>query len=162
MDKIDKTLPDVIRRLNENAKQTKELAYRFLWVKVNFSVVRDGHMRQVGARAFGVFFVIRTYMNKNNVAFPSLKRIAYDSKLSVNTVKKEIQILIKHGWLIQTVERNENGRFENAEYLILENDLIRGTNSQSFMKQPVSKIDNGYQPEPISNIHNGNLMHKKY
>lgn len=143
MEKIDKSLPDVVRRLNESSKQTKGLEYRYLWVKVNFAVVRDGHIRQIGARAFGVFIVIRTYMNKEDIAFPSLKRIAWDSRLSINTVKKDIQALIKHRWLIQTVGRNEQGRFDNAEYLILEKDLIRGTNSQSFMKQPVSSIDNG-------------------
>lgn len=117
-----------------------ERSYRSLWVTVNFAVVRDQYIRTIGARAFGVFMVIRAFTGKDKKSYPSLNSIAFLSGCSITTIRKEINILIKNGWLEKSInKRGGNGRFENSIYTILETDLIRGTRQKGFMQQPLLK-----------------------
>lgn len=143
MDNIGKALPISLERLRERSKQTRGLEYRYLWVKVSFAVARDKHIREIGAQAFGIFMIIRTYMNKDSIAFPSLATIAYQSGCSVGTIQSEIKKLIEHNWLKKAGRINIKGKYGNTKYLIVERDLIRGTKDPSFMEKPIAKITNG-------------------
>jgi hypothetical protein len=162
MESINNLIPETLKQLKSRSDANKGHEYEYLWVKVSFALTRGGHMHRIGARAFGVFMVIRAYMNKDGVSFPSLKTIAKESKLSVNTIKKDVDILIAYKWIRKINKRNQKGMYETTNYQILENDLVRGTNSKSFLSNPVSRIDNGLQPEPVSKNHNGDLTTKNY
>lgn len=148
MENIKFELQNKVKTLQTNSDTRHD--YRFLWTKVSFAVARDGHIRLIGARAFGVFMVIRTFMDKDRIAYPSLRTIAYLSGCSVTTIQKEIATLINNNWLKKVGRaKNPQGKFGNTKYLILERDLIRGTGEPSFMKQPpmVQSTDGnqGYQ-----------------
>lgn len=143
MDNISKSLPKSLERLKERSKQVRGLEYRYLWMKVNFAIARDNYIKTIGAQAFGVFIVIRTYMNKEGIAYPSLRTIAYQSGCSIGTVEASLGKLIAHGWLRKVGRVMDKGKYGNTKYQILQNDLIRGTGDPSFMNKPVLKIDSG-------------------
>lgn len=129
--------------------------YRSLWLRVGYATVREGYVRRLGVRAFVVFVIIRTYMNKEGVAFPSLTRIAYLSGCNVRTVQKEIKKLEQEGWIRKRKTRTLGGRYERNRYEILENDLIRGTGEQSFVDHPVEKNTNGDEADQGQETNNG-------
>src|SRR5258708_23281888 len=99
MEKIKSHLNRSLTKLIKQGEENQGREYRLLWVKVNFAVAKDNHIALIGARAFGVFIVIRTYMNKDDLAWPSLEAIAYQSGCSVTTVQKEIKTLIDKAWI---------------------------------------------------------------
>jgi len=117
--------------------------YRSLWLRVGYAVVRDGHISNLGVRAFAIFMIIRTYSNQKNIAFPSLHRIAKLSGCTVRTVQKEIDKLERLGWLKKEKVRGLNGQYKRNHYQILENRLIRGTDQPSFIDYPVEDISIG-------------------
>jgi len=119
--------------------------YRSLWVAINFAVVKDSYIKQISAQAFGIFMVIRAFMNnKNNIAYPALETIANLSDCSVSTVRREINKLEKYGWIKKVgMKRNKKGSFGNMQYQILQTDLIRGSNQPGFMKKPLVNMNNG-------------------
>lgn len=119
--------------------------YKSLWLRVGYAVVRDGHIRQMGTRAFAVFIIIRTYSSQDNIAFPSLRRIAFLSGCSIRTVQKEIEKLVKMGWIEKYKARDFNGKYKRNNYHIMENDLIRGTDQPSFTDHPVADIADGIE-----------------
>lgn len=121
----------------------KRYKYRFLWLRMSYPVVRDGYIRNLGVRAFAIFVIIRTYANKENMAFPSLLRIASLSGCNVRTVQKEIAKLEQAGWIRKQKMRDFNGKYRKNQYEILENDLIRGTGQSSFTDDPVEKFADG-------------------
>lgn len=123
--------------MNKNDK------YRSLWLRVSYGIVRDGYIRKLGVRAFAIFMIIRTYMNQESIAFPSLLTIARLSGCSVRTVQKGIEKLVQLGWLEKRKTRSLNGKYERNRYQILEDDLVRGTDQPSFTDYPSEKIANG-------------------
>lgn len=136
-----------IKRLEEFKKrgeQNKGLEYRFLYLRISYAVAKDKHIRKIGTRAFGIFIVIRTFMDEESIAYPSLRTIAYLASCSVKSAQEDINKLIKHGWL-EKVGRIKigNGRFGNTKYRILEQDLIRGSKQFDFIKQPLVIRANG-------------------
>lgn len=133
----------------------QENKYRSLWLRVGYAIVRDGHIRRLGARAFVVFMVIRTYSNKENIAFPSLTRIASLSGCNVRTVQKEIKRLEQEGWIKKRKTRGLSGKYERNRYEILENDLIRGSGEQSFIDYPVEENTNGWKAGHRQKTNNG-------
>lgn len=143
MEIIGKSLPESLARLKKRSKQIKGLEYQYLWVNVNFAIARDNYIKAIGARAFGIFFVIRTYMNKEGVAYPSLRTIAFQSGCSIGTVEASLVKLIEKGWLKKVGRVMDKGKYGNTKYQILQKDLIRGTGDPSYMKQPVAKFANG-------------------
>lgn len=144
MDNLKNTLDKKVQEIRQRQEKNKDTLYRYLWVSVNFAVVKDSHIKQIGARAFGVFVVIRVFMGKDNIAYPSLEGIAKLSGCGVSTVQKEINILIKNGWLRKVGRiREDNGKFGKTKYLILEKDLIRGTGQQGFTRQPLVQSNDG-------------------
>ena len=145
MDNIGKSLPLSLQRLKERTKQVKGLEYQYLWVSVNFAIARDNHIRRIGVQAFGIFMIIRTYMDKEHVAYPSLRTIAYQSGCSVGTVCAAINRLAINGWIKKIGRQMVKGKYGNTKYLILQTDLIRGTGDPSYMNKPVTKFDNGLQ-----------------
>lgn len=160
MENINNLMPAAIERLKSRSNKTNRSEYEYLWVKVSFALTRGGNMRSIGARAFGVFMVLRAYMNKEQISYPSLKKIAWESKLSINTVKKEIDKLILGGWIKKVNRRNKRGMYETTNYQIIENNFVRGTNSKSFLVDPVLKVDNGDPSYPLSKNHYGELNTK--
>jgi hypothetical protein len=145
MEKISNRLyTDKLEQIKQKQAENKGKEYRLLWVIVNFATVKDGHIRQIGARAFGVFFVIRAFMDKDGIAYPSLQTIANLSRCCVKTIQKEEAILIQYGWIKKEGRvRLENGRFGNTKYRILEKDLIRGTGQKGFMREPLADNTTG-------------------
>ncbi|MCL4366708.1 helix-turn-helix domain-containing protein [Patescibacteria group bacterium] len=135
----------LIERYRQRSEANKGIENHFLWTRVNFSTARDGHIRKLGANAFAVFMVIRTYMDKEKIAYPSLARIAYQSNLSVRTVEKALNKLVDEGWIKKVGRMIDKGKFGNTRYLILQHDLIRGTDDPSFMSKPIANIANGNQ-----------------
>lgn len=121
----------------------KKDKYRSLWLRMSYSVVRDGYIEKMGVRAFAIFMIIRTYANKENIAFPSMLRIAHLSGCNIRTVQKEIAKLEQFGWLEKQKMRDFNGRDRKNKYEILENNLIRGTGQSSFTDYPVEKFADG-------------------
>lgn len=137
MDNLKIKVENKIKELKEKAKANKSLEYRYLWVKVSFAVARGGYIRDIGAQAFGVFIIIRTFMDKDYIAYPSLSTIAYLSGCGVSTIQKEIATLENDGWLKKAGRViNPDGKFGNTKYRITQTDLIRGTGDVSFAKQP--------------------------
>jgi len=136
MDKLKINFDNKIKELKDRAEANKGLEFINFWVKVSHVAPRGGYIKQIGARAFGVFIVIRSYMSKDYIAFPSLSTIAYLSGCSITTTQKEIATLIKYGWIKKIGRaKNPQGRFGNTEYLIVQTDVVRGTGDVSFMKQ---------------------------
>ena len=143
MENIKDSLRGSIDRLKEQSRANKGFEYQSLWMKISFAAARDGHIRILGTKAFTVFIVIRTYMNKDKIAYPSLKTISHQSGLSIKTVEVAIDKLIDAGWIEKTGRVLNRGKFGNTKYFIRQRDLIRATGDPSFMKEPVVKITNG-------------------
>lgn len=144
MEKLKPQLNKSFAKLIKEGEENKGKEYRFLWITVNFAVAKDNHIALIGARAFGVFMVIRTYMDKDNLAWPSLRTIAYQSGCSVTTSQKEIKTLIDKGWLRKTGRTpRQSGHWGNTIYQILQQDLIRGTGQKGFIEQPLVDNTNG-------------------
>lgn len=144
MEQASKISKDRIRGIKKQSEKLKGKEYRYLWVSVNFAVVKDLHIQKIGLKAFGIFFVIRVFMNKEGIAYPSLGWIAHCSDCSMGTVRKEIEKLIECGWLKKEGRvKREDGKFGNTQYRILEKDLIRGTGQEGFMSKPLSNLGNG-------------------
>ncbi len=141
--KVKNLLQDAAERIAARAEANKGYEYENYFLTVNYAAIKGGHVRQIGLRAFGLFIVLRTFMNKEGVAFPKLSTLCRYSGLSINTIQKDVDILIKNGWVKKTVTRKKDGTFEVARYFILQKDLIRGTGDPSFKKSPVSRSDNG-------------------
>lgn len=135
-----------IQKFKELSRKNKGLEYRSLWVKVNFGIVRDKLIRKVGAKAFVVFLVIRTYANKELIAFPSLETISYYSGLNPKTVQRAVRKLILNDWIVVNRKRGGDGRFESLRYQILETNYIRGTGDPSFLDKPVIRVSDGSNP----------------
>ena len=137
MESIKSSLTSKLETLRSKNDSDSEHLYRLLWVKVSFAAAKDGHIKQIGARAFGVFMVIRSFMAKDGTAYPSLQTIASLSGCSITSVQKEMATLIDNNWLKKIGRvKNPQGRFGNTKYLITERDLVRGTGEPSFMKEP--------------------------
>ena len=118
--------------------------YHSYYLRVSFALVRDGYLRTIGVRAFAVFMIIRTYTNLNNVAFPSIRRIASLSGLSVRGVQLEIRKLEQDGWIEITRNRDSQGKYLRNIYRILEQDLVRGSGDPDFIDYPaVNPADGG-------------------
>ena len=138
MEQAFKNQEEYLEALKQKQQAKKGLEYQFLWVKISFSLTRGKHLKKLGAVAFVVFFAIRTYMNRKEISYPSLKRLADETGLSVKTVQKGITILTEKGWIKKIGRlKQKDGTFGNMQYKILQKDLVRGTGDQSFMKQPV-------------------------
>lgn len=142
-DKINNYLAEAAERILKRAEANKGHEYEGLWLTVNYAVSRGGYIKQIGPRAFGLFIVIRTYMNKQKISHPQLRTLKALTGLSINTLRKDIDILVQHGWLKKSVDKNSKGEFTVTQYSILQTDLIRGTGDPSFRVKPVSRIDNG-------------------
>lgn len=126
-----------IKELKEKGKSNKGLEYRYLWVKVSFAVAKGGYIKDIGAQAFGVFIIIRSFMDKDFIAYPSLSTIAYLSGCGVSTIQKELATLENNDWLKKAGRViNPDGKFGNTKYRITQTDLVRGTGGVSFAKQP--------------------------
>lgn len=144
MDQISRSLEGRLDEFKNKQEKQKGREYKYLWVRINYSVVRDLHMRRIGAQAFGIFIAVRVYMGKDYIAYPSLKRIAYESKCSVGTARKALNLLEKEGWIRKAGRmKEENGEFGNMKYLILQRDLIRGSDRKGFIEEPITNFDNG-------------------
>lgn len=127
-----------LERIKKRSEENKGVEYRSLWVKVSFAVVRDKHIKRTGARGFVIFLVLRTYMNKDGVAYPSLSRISDESGCSRRSVQNELVKLEKCGWIRKLGRLRDKGKFVNMKYLILEKNFVRGTGEKSFMSKPVA------------------------
>jgi len=138
---MKKVQKNYINKIKERSEANSGKEYRSLWVSVNFATAKDGHIRRIGADAFGIFMVIRAYMDTDSqTAYPSLVRIAYLSGCSVTTVRKKIAVLIEEGWLKKANRiRTREGKYGNTLYKILETDLIRGAGQKGFIEQPLSE-----------------------
>lgn len=113
-------------------------------MRVSYAVVKDNHIKRIGARAFGVFMVIRAFMGKDETAYPTLKTIASLSGIGVTTTQSEIEVLIKNGCIKKTGRiKKDDGKFGNTIYQILQNDLIRGSKQRGFIDNPVVQSTSG-------------------
>jgi len=145
MKTLDDTVKDRVEYLKKLKVKNAGFEYRQLWILLNFALVKDGLMKRIGAEAFGIFIVIRIFMNnKDNIAYPSLKTISRLSGSSLSTVRRKIGILERHGWLKKLDhKKKDKGKFSNTRYKILQTDFIRGSNQPGFMKKPLSNMNNG-------------------
>lgn len=133
-----------LEELKAKGEAQKGVEYRYLWVRVSYAVVKDGHIRKIGAQAYGVFTVVRAFMNQNGIAYPSLGTIAHLSGISVTTTQKEIKALIDNGWFQKDGRvRIEGGRFGNTIYRIKQTNLIRGSKQQGSIDNPVVQSTSG-------------------
>jgi hypothetical protein len=148
MEKIGEINKNYLENKKTLSEANKGFLYRGLWLIVNFGVVRDGIIRDVGPKAFIVFLVIRTFANKDFTSFPSLDTISRFSGFNVKTVQRQIKRLESQGWIRTEKSRRSDGRFENIRYKILERNYIRGTGEPSFLSVPVVKTTNGVQSQP--------------
>lgn len=121
----------------------KKDKYRYLWLRVSYAVIRGEYIQKLGIKAFAIFIVIRTYMNQEGVAFPSLSTIARFSGCSTRTVQDGIKKLVQMKWIEKRKTRSLNGKYERNRYQILQDDLIRGTDQPSFTDHPSEKIADG-------------------
>lgn len=118
--------------------------YKHLYLRISYATARDGHIREIGVKVFGIFIILRTYANSDNIAFPSLRTIARLSGSSIKTVEKLIKILEDKGWIEKLDRmRKANGKFGSMQYQILEVDLVRGSEGENFIDSPVVKNANG-------------------
>ncbi len=137
-------LAEAATKIMERAEANKGYEYENYWISVNYAMARGGYMKTIGPRAFGIFVVIRSFMNhKTKIAFPKLKTIHELTGLNVGTVRKDTSLLEKHGWIKRVVEKDNKGKFAVTKYIILQNDLVRGSGDPSFNKKPVTRLING-------------------
>jgi len=62
-------------------------------------------------------------MIENNIAFPSLKRLAADMGVSVNTIVVYRNILVIYGLIKKIIRRkNENGSYQSSMYQLVRFD----------------------------------------
>lgn len=118
--------------------------YRLYWLRISLATARDGNICAIKARAFGIFFIISTFMNKDRLAFPSLSLIAKLSGYTISTVRKDIAKLENEGWLtVERKGRKDDGLFNNCRYHLLRPDLYRWVNEKGFIEDPLLKCSNG-------------------
>ncbi len=139
-------------RISERASSinSKEL-HRYLWCRFSYSLIKDNYLKIIKPSGLAVYMTLRAYASKNEgIAFPSMMTIANKTKMSVNTVKKALVNLDKNRWIqIIKDKRNKQGHFENNRYILLQNDLIRIGQKNSFIKNPPrSKTGIGSTREP--------------
>lgn len=144
MESIKNTFDKKLEELKTRGEAQKGIEYRYLWVRVSYAVVKDEHIKKIGARAFGVFVVIRAFMGQDETAYPALKTIAYLSGVGVSTIQNEVETLIKNGWIKKIGRvKKDDGTFGNTIYRILQTDLIRGSKQKGFIDNPVVQSNNG-------------------
>jgi len=127
--------------------------YHSLYLRMGYTLIRDDYLRTIGARAFAVFIVIRTYANLDNIAFPSIETISKQSGLCVRSVQNELKKLTTYGWISISKSRGRNGKYSMNNYKILETDLIRGSNEDSFIDKPSANNAYGVSVQPQTNNH---------
>jgi len=144
MESIKNTFDKKLDELKVKGEAQKGVEYRYLWVRVSYAVVKDEHIKKIGARAFGVFVVIRAFMGRDETAYPSLATIAYLSGCGVSTIQKEIDTLIEHRWIVKMGRvKKENGLFGSTIYKVIQTDLIRGSKQKGFIDNPLVQSNNG-------------------
>lgn len=144
MEKVGVDTDKYLKKLKQRGVENKGNEHRSLYMQVSYSAARDLHIKRLGIVEFGVFIILRTRMNKDGVAYPSLGTIAYEAGLSVGTVQRVVNRLVDKEWIRKEGRvANQNGQFGNTKYRILERDLIRGLGDESFINKPVAKFDNG-------------------
>lgn len=137
-------IAEAAERIVRQAEANKGYEYESYWTTVNHALARSGYMKVIGLRTFGLFMVIRSFANINNEAFPKLETLKRLTGLSVNTIRKDLDQLEKHGWIRISGKRQLKGKYEANCYLILQRDYVRGSKDQSFRKKPVSRFDKGH------------------
>lgn len=93
----------------------EELNVRNSWFHVLRAQIMDGTIREIGATAWAVYCVIKTYTNmQTGRSFPSQETIADLTGKSVDTVDRATKVLLARGM----IERGREGR--KSVYKVIE------------------------------------------
>lgn len=71
-------------------------------------------------RAKCVYMYLSDRANKEGTCFPGTKTIAKDTSLSVSTVKRAVEDLVRHGLLVKQPRYRENGGRSSNLYSLKE------------------------------------------
>ena len=88
--------------------------YKSLYLRVNFALFRDEHIRRLGANTIAIFMIIRTYANYDGIAYPSLATLSRKSGCGTRTVQGAIQKLVDYGWTEKEKRRSNEGKFSRG------------------------------------------------
>jgi len=139
MEKLGDSLSNVPSRYKKRADESRGKEYKRLYLRLPYSITRDSHIRNIGAHAFVVYLVLRTYTNKDLICYPSLRTISYEAGISIRKTQMEIDKLVEHGWISKIGRRTIPGhKFGNNEYKILMLDLVRGSEGANFIDKPAA------------------------
>lgn len=71
------------------------------------------------ANAVNVYKVLLQYANRTTwCCFPSVRTIAHDSKLSERTVRRQLNVLVSHGYILRIPRQRENNGFTSNMYFL--------------------------------------------
>ena len=143
MKKISDVTPFCLSTIQAKRQDPSKM-YLALWLRISFAVGREDHIRKIGINAFVVYIVLKTHVNKSGTCFLSLKSIRYVCGLSINTIRKAIDVLEYNGWAKKIGQiKSKRGKFATNKYQLIEKNLIRGSSEPGFIERPLSKNDNG-------------------
>jgi DNA-binding transcriptional MocR family regulator len=79
-------------------------------------IYSDGNLPQ---RAKLVYFYLRDRMGGKGVAWPSIRRISFDTSLSRSTVKRAIADLANAGYIRKETAHRQNGSCTSNRYYLV-------------------------------------------
>lgn len=86
-------------------------SYQYFYDKIRTS--------QLPANAVNVYKALLQYANRTTwCCFPSVKTIAYDTKLSVRTVRRQLTILEARGYILRIPRKRENQGYTSNMYFL--------------------------------------------
>lgn len=71
------------------------------------------------ANAVSVYKALLQYANRTTwCCFPSVRTIAKDTKLSERTVRRQLNVLVAHGYILRIPRQRENNGFTSNMYFL--------------------------------------------
>jgi len=76
------------------------------------------YQEELPSRAKSVYMYLKDRSNADDQCWPSIKTIAKDTSMSVSTVKRAIEDLVRYGLLTKQFRYRENGSHTSNLYLL--------------------------------------------
>ncbi|MBE6034114.1 MAG: helix-turn-helix domain-containing protein [Clostridiales bacterium] len=82
------------------------------------SIFGNLYQEELPSRAKSVYMYLKDRSNSDDQCWPSIKTIAKDTSMSVSTVKRAIEDLVRYGLLTKQFRYRENGSHTSNLYLL--------------------------------------------
>lgn len=108
------------------------------WFHVFKDMIDSGDLAKIGPHAFAVYAVIKAHTNfATGCAFPSIETIVEKSGISLAQVKREMKVLVEHGY----ISKEKRGR--NNIYTLREKVQIKDEDGRPTAAATWDYIPNG-------------------